>query len=54
MTDQEYTTLYVPIETRDRISEVHQEVADHPDALPIYATLESGLNSLIEDCESEN
>jgi len=48
MTDSEYTTIYVPVETYKRITEVHEEVADHPEALPLYATLEAGLNALTE------
>lgn len=54
MTDREYTTIYVPVETRERIAEAHKTMADHPQALPLYATIEAGLNALLEDSESEH
>ena len=53
MTNRNDTTLYVPEETRDRVEETHETVADHPEALPIYATVEAALNALLEEYEQD-
>ena len=53
MTDRNDTTIYVPEQTRERVEEVHEIVADHPEALPIYATIEAALNALRADYEEE-
>lgn len=46
--DREYTTVYLPNETRARLEDLHQMWSDHPEALPLYTTMDAGLEALME------
>lgn len=45
-TTSEGTTVYLPPESRDRLGDLHNNTARHPNREPLYRTIDRALDAL--------